>query len=196
MLDHTKPQRICVFTGSSSGNNPAYFEAATTLGQTLADNQIELVYGGAQVGLMGAVADAALEAGGRVIGVLPEHLARVEIAHEGLSELKIVSSMHERKAQMADLSNGFIAMPGGIGTLEECFEVWTWSQLGIHHKPIGLLNVDGFYDRLIEFLDQLVTAEFVKPVHRNMLLCHAKPAELIAQLSVAEVPNQEKWLDR
>ena len=187
--------RLCVFCGSSLGGAPAYKRAAAALGAELAARGIGLVYGGASVGLMGVVADAALNAGGEAIGVLPEALADLEIAHEGLSELRIVASMHERKAQMAALSEGFIALPGGIGTLEETFEVWTWSQLSIHAKPVGLLNVNGFYDRLEAFLDHMTAEAFVKPVHRNIMLADADPAALIDRLIAAEVPTDRKWVD-
>ena len=187
--------RLCVFCGSSLGGDPAYKRAAAALGAELAARKIGLVYGGASVGLMGVLADAALEAGGEVIGVLPEALADLEIAHEGLSELRIVASMHERKAQMAALSEGFIALPGGIGTLEETFEVWTWSQLSIHAKPVGLLNVNGFYDGLEAFLDHMTAEAFVKPVHRNIMLADADPAALIDRLIDAEVPTDRKWVD-
>ena len=187
--------RLCVFCGSSLGGDPAYKRAAAALGAELAAREIGLVYGGASVGLMGVVADAALEAGGEAIGVLPEALADLEIAHEGLSELRIVASMHERKAQMAALSDGFIALPGGIGTLEETFEVWTWSQLSIHAKPVGLLNVNGFYDRLEAFLDHMTAEAFVKPVHRNIMLADADPTALIDRLIAADVPTDRKWVD-
>ena len=187
--------RLCVFCGSSLGGDPAYKQAAAALGAELAAREIGLVYGGASVGLMGVVADAALEAGGEAIGVLPEALADLEIAHQGLSELRIVASMHERKAQMAALSEGFIALPGGIGTLEETFEVWTWSQLSIHAKPVGLLNVNGFYDRLEAFLDHMTAEAFVKPVHRNIMLADADPAALIDRLIAADVPTDRKWVD-
>ena len=187
---------ICVFCGSSFGQNGAYREAAEALGCELARREIGLVYGGASVGLMGAVANAALGGGGRVIGIIPEALAALEIAHDELTELRVVSSMHERKAQMADLSSAFIALPGGIGTLEETFEVWTWSQLGIHAKPIGLLNVDGFYDGLNGFLDHLVDSAFVKSAHRGILLSEDAPSALIDRLLNAEVPQDRKWVDQ
>ena len=161
---------ICVFCGSSAGRQPAYRAAAQRLGRALAARDIGLVYGGAQVGLMGAVADAVLADGGRSIGVIPESLARVEVAHQHLTELHIVATMHERKAMMAERSAAFIALPGGIGTLEELFEAWTWSQLGIHAKPVGLLNVDGYYDALLAFLDHTAAEGFVRPVHREMLV--------------------------
>lgn len=186
---------LCVFCGSNKGARPEYEAAARALGKALAQQQIGLVYGGASIGLMGAVADAALAAGGTAIGVIPESIASVEVAHDGLTELHVVSSMHERKALMAQLSQGFIALPGGIGTLEEMFEVWTWSQLGIHGKPIGLLNVNGFYDGLAVFLDQLVTEAFVKPVHRKILLVDGQPEALLQRLLSAKVPKVDKWAE-
>ncbi len=185
-----------MFAGSSPGTREGYRSAATALGTALANRGIGVVYGGASIGLMGAVADAALGAGGSVIGVLPQALADVEVAHDGLTELHIVPSMHDRKAQMADLADGFIALPGGIGTLEETFEVWTWSQLRIHGKPIGLLNVDGFYDGLATFLDHVVDHGFMKPVHRDILITDADPSGLIDRLLAAEVPSSTKWVDR
>ncbi len=186
---------LCVFCGSSLGADPAYAAAAADLGAELARRGIGLVYGGASVGLMGAVADAALGAGGEVVGVLPEALADLEIAHGGLTELRIVASMHERKAQMAALSAGFVALPGGVGTLEETFEVWTWSQLGIHAKPVGLLNVNGFYDGLEAFLDHMAEQRFVKPVHRAIMASDADPAALIDRLLAADIPTDRKWVD-
>ncbi len=187
--------RICVFSGSSLGARPEYGTAARGLGDALARRGIGLVYGGASVGLMGETADAALAGGGEAIGVLPKALADLEIAHGGLTELRIVSSMHERKAQMADLSDAFIALPGGIGTLEETFEVWTWSQLGLHSKPVGLLNVAGFYDGLEGFLDRLVDERFVKPQHRAILCSDSDPDALIDRLAAAEIPTDRKWVD-
>lgn len=186
---------ICVFCGSSQGAKPAYQIAAAALGAELARREIGVVYGGASVGLMGAVANAALDEGGSVIGVLPQSLADVEIAHEGLTELQIVSSMHERKAQMAGLSDGFIALPGGIGTLEEMFEVWTWSQLGIHAKPIGLLNAEGFYDGLEAFLNRLVDEAFVKQLHRDILVSDTSAPRLIDRLLSVDVPKVGKWIE-
>lgn len=188
--------RLCVFCGSSPGNDPAYAEAARTMGGTLAAAGIELVYGGSAIGLMGAVADAALTAGGRVIGVLPQALRDRELAHRGLSELHIVGSMHERKALMARLSDGFIAMPGGIGTFEELFEVWTWAQLGDHDKPCSLLNVGGFYDGLIAFLDSVVAKQFLKPANREMLLIADHPAALLDKLRRYDAPVVHKWIGR
>lgn len=171
--------RYCVFCGSSSGVRPEYKEAAEQLGRLLAARNIGLVYGGASVGLMGALADAVLAAGGEAIGVMPQFLVDHEIAHRGLSELRITHSMHQRKALMAELSDGFIAMPGGIGTLEEIFEIWTWAQLGHHHKPCALLNTAGFYDGLSAFLDTQVSEGFLRAPHRGTLLCQAQPEFLL-----------------
>jgi uncharacterized protein (TIGR00730 family) len=186
--------RLCVFCGSSAGQDPVYLETARLLGETLAGNGIELVYGGASVGLMGTVADAALAAGGRVIGVMPQALVDKEIAHAGLSDLRVVGSMHERKAMMAELSDGFIALPGGLGTFEELFEVWTWAQLGYHKKPCALLNVADFYDKLADFLDDVVARGFVKPIHRAMLIVKDEPASLIDAIRAYEPPKVEKWI--
>jgi uncharacterized protein (TIGR00730 family) len=186
--------RLCVFCGSNAGQDPVYMETARLLGETLARNGIELVYGGASVGLMGAVADAVLGKGGHVIGVMPQALVDKEIAHTGLSDLRVVGSMHERKALMAELSDGFIALPGGLGTFEELFEVWTWAQLGYHKKPCALLNVSGFYDKLAHFLDDVVERGFVKPIHRAMLIVKDEPAALIDAIRSYEPPKVEKWL--
>lgn len=186
--------RLCVFCGSSPGHDPIFIETAGALGTALAGNGIGLVYGGASVGLMGAVADAALAGGGHVIGVMPQALAAKEIAHDGLSDLRIVGSMHERKALMAELADGFIALPGGLGTFEELFEVWTWAQLGYHRKPCALLNIGGFYDRLADFLDGVVEAGFVKPVHRSMLIVEREPEALIEAIRAYEPPAVEKWI--
>jgi len=188
------PMRLCVFCGSSSGRDPVYMETARLLGETLARNGIELVYGGASVGLMGAVANAVLAEGGRVTGVMPQALVDKEIAHAGLSDLRVVGSMHERKALMAELSDGFIALPGGLGTFEELFEVWTWAQLGYHKKPCALLNVAGFYDRLADFLDNVVERGFVKPVHRAMLIVKDEPSALVDAIRSYEPPKVEKWI--
>jgi len=186
--------RLCVFCGSNAGQDPVYMETARLLGETLARNGIELVYGGAAVGLMGAVADAVLAEGGRVTGVMPQALVDKEIAHTGLSDLRVVGSMHERKALMAELSDGFIALPGGLGTFEELFEVWTWAQLGYHKKPCALLNVSGFYDKLAGFLDDVVERGFVKPVHRAMLIVKDDPAALIEAIRTYEPPKVDKWI--
>jgi hypothetical protein len=186
--------RLCVFCGSSAGHDPVYLEAARSLGEALARNGIELVYGGASVGLMGAVADAVLAHGGHVIGIMPQALVDKEIAHKGLSDLRVVGSMHERKALMAELSDGFIALPGGLGTFEELFEVWTWAQLGYHRKPCALLNVAGFYNKLTHFLDDVVERGFVKPAHRAMLIVQDEPAALIEAIRSYEPPKVEKWI--
>ena len=161
---------ICIYCGSNTGRDPAFRAAADAAGKQLAERGITVVYGGGQVGLMGAVADAALAAGGRVTGVIPEFLALKEIAHLALTELHVVASMHARKALMVELSEGFIALPGGIGTMEELFEVWTWAQLGQHRHPVGLLNVDGFYDELVAFLDKMTGQGFLRPEHRGGLI--------------------------
>jgi uncharacterized protein (TIGR00730 family) len=175
-----KPKRqICVFTGSRHGAMPAYADAAKQLARGLVKRGFGLVYGGGNVGLMNVIADAVLELGGHVTGVIPDSLVSKEVAHRGLSDLRVVQSMHERKALMAELSNGFIAMPGGIGTMEELFEVLSWAQLGLHEKPCGLLNVARYYDPLVEFLDRAVTQDFLKPKHRALLLVESESAILL-----------------
>lgn len=186
---------ICVFCGASAGDRPAYTGAARALAALLAQRDLTLVYGGGSIGLMGILADAALAAGGRVIGVLPEHLSRREVAHAGLTEMHIVGSMHERKALMARRADAFIALPGGLGTLEELFEVLTWSQLGLHGKPCALLNVGGYYDSMIAFLDQATARGFVQPRHRDMLLIDSDPARLLEHIGAYVAPDVEKWLD-
>jgi len=179
-MNRNHPERkICVFTGSRHGASTAYADAAEQLARDLVERGFGLVYGGGNVGLMNVIADTVLELGGHVTGVIPNALVSREVAHRGLSELRVVSSMHERKALMAELSDGFIALPGGIGTMEEFFEVLSWAQLGIHNKPCGLLNVSGYYDPLIEFLDHAVSQDFVKPKHRALLLVESEPAILL-----------------
>ena len=175
---------------------PAFEETARALGTLLAQEGIGLVYGGASVGLMGAVADAARAAGGEVIGVVPEPIVKLEVAHRGLDDLRVVGSMHERKALMADLSDAFVALPGGIGTLEELFEVWTWGQLGLHRKPYGLLNVGRFYDTLLAFLDHLVAQRFVRREHRELVLVDEEPERLVERMARYEPPALPKWTDR
>ncbi|HEX4764683.1 MAG TPA: TIGR00730 family Rossman fold protein [Lichenihabitans sp.] len=187
-------RRLCVFCGSNSGSDPAYLDAAQALGRALATDGVGVVYGGASVGLMGAVADAALAAGGEVIGVIPQALVDKEIAHRGLVDLRIVASMHERKATMAELSDGFVALPGGVGTLEELFEVWTWAQLGHHAKPCAVVNTAGFYDRLIAFLDDVAGQGFMKQVHRAMLIVAEEPAALLGLMRSYRAPAQSKWI--
>jgi uncharacterized protein (TIGR00730 family) len=187
---------LCVFCGSSVGSKPAFIGAAIALGKVLAASRIRVVYGGGRVGLMGALADATLNAGGQVVGVIPQQLVDREVAHQGLTELRVVQSMHERKALMADLSDGFVALPGGLGTLEEFFEVWTWGQLGLHQKPYGLLNVNGFYDPLVQFIDQLVEQKFVKSEHRRMVIIESDVAMLPVRMSAHRAPAVDKWIDR
>lgn len=187
--------RICVFCGSSMGSDPAFRLGAETLGTAIGRGGHELVYGGASVGLMGVVADAALNAGAKVAGVLPKALADLELAKPDLSELHVVGSMHERKMMMADLSDAFIAMPGGIGTLEEMFEVWTWTQLGLHSKPVGLLNVKQFYDPLVAFLAGVVDSGFIKQAHFDMLVVNTEPLDLLSRLLSAKVSYEPKWVD-
>ncbi len=186
--------RLCVFCGSSDGARPLYREAATALGRHFADNGIELVYGGGKVGLMGAVADGTLAAGGRVTGIIPQSLVEKETAHLGLTELRVVASMHERKALMADLADGFVALPGGLGTFEEMFEVWTWAQLGYHRKPLAVLNAGGFFDGLLGFLDSVVAEGFVREPHRAMLIVGTEPADLVARIRAYEPPRVIKWV--
>ena len=189
-------RRLCVFCGSSTGNQRAYSEAAEALGAVLAERGIGLVYGGGNVGLMGVIADAVMAGGGHVIGVIPQSLADREIAHTGITELRVVDSMHARKAMMAELADAFIAMPGGVGTFEEFFEVVTWTQLGLHRKPCGLLNVNGFYAPLALFIDQAVTEGFIKPVHRAAIVVDSDPVRLLDTLGTIELPSVPKWIDR
>jgi uncharacterized protein (TIGR00730 family) len=189
-------KRLCVFCGSSPGANPAYADAATAMGTLLAQRGIGLVYGGGNVGLMGILADAALSAGGEVIGVIPQALADREVAHHGVTDLRVVDSMHTRKAMMAELSDGFVAMPGGVGTFEEFFEVVTWTQLGVHRKPCGLLNVAGFYTPLAVFIDQAVSEGFIKPVHRAVIVVDDDPARLLDSLLTTVLPDVPKWIRR
>jgi uncharacterized protein (TIGR00730 family) len=189
-------KRICVFCGSSPGHDPRYLEAARTMGQTLARRGLGLVYGGGSVGLMGAVADAALAAGGEVIGVIPQVLQIRELAHRSLTTLHVVGSMHERKALMAELSDGFVALPGGMGTLEELSEVLTWAQLGLHARPIGLLDVAGYYQPLADFFDRAVGAGFLRPAHRALLLVGHEPGALLDRFAAWRGPVLDHVLDR
>src|SRR5678815_5650193 len=187
---------ICVFAGSSAGARPEYRAAAEELGRTLAKRQVNVVFGGGHVGLMGALADAVLAGHGQITGVIPESLVAREIAHTGLSDLRIVSSMHQRKALMADLADAFIALPGGWGTLEEFFEVLTWAQLGLHRKPCGLLNVGGYFDGLLAFAGHAVAEGFVRPDHRELIVVAGGAAEMLERLGQHRPPPVEKWLDR
>jgi len=185
-----------VFCGASIGSNPAYREAAVALGEAIARRGWTLVYGGGAVGLMGVVADAAMAAGGDVVGIIPQSLLDAEVGHKGLTRLEVVDGMHARKARMAELSDAFIALPGGLGTLEELFEVWTWGQLGYHAKPLGLLDVNGFYDKLGGFLDHIVEEGFVRPQHRDMLLLGQQPDELLGAMDRFVAPVAPKWVDK
>jgi uncharacterized protein (TIGR00730 family) len=188
---------VCVFCGSSPGARPAYAEAAGRLGRLLVDRQIGVVYGGGSVGLMGELADAVLEAGGEITGVMPRALVRKEIGHNGVGDLRVVESMHERKALMAELSDAFVALPGGLGTLEELFEVYTWSQLGLHQKPCGLVDVEGYYAGIASFLEHAVAERFLREEHRAMLMVERDPAALLERLESFEPDAvRPKWIDR
>jgi len=189
-----KIKKICVYCGSSRGKNPAFAQAAVSLAQEMCARNIGLVYGGAAVGVMGAVADAIIEAGGEAIGVIPKSLAVKEVAHEQLSELHVVASMHERKAMMAELADGFIALPGGWGTLEEIFEMLTWAQLGFHDKPCGLLNTEGYYDQLIGFLEHSFAQQFVNELFRPILMTSIESTTLLNQFAAYQAPKVRKWV--
>ena len=187
---------VCVFCGSSRGNKPAYLEAAEDVGRELARRGLGLVYGGGNVGLMGALADATLAAGGHVTGVIPEALMAKEVGHRGLPDLHVVKTMHERKALMTELSDGFIALPGGFGTFEEFFEVLTWSQLGLHAKPCGVLNIAGFFDPLLELLNHSVREGFVRPAHRELVLVDTDTNRLLERMTAFQPLPVHKWIDR
>ncbi len=189
-------KRICVFMGSSPGARPVYAEAARNLGQLLVERGLELVYGGSKTGLMGEAADAVLAAGGSVHGVMPQALVDAGIAHQGLTETHVTENMHERKALMSDLADGFIALPGGIGTLEELFEIFTWSQLGFHGKPLALLNVDGYYDGLVTFLSHAVEERFLKQAHKNALILEKDATAILDAFAVYKPQVEAKWIDR
>ncbi|HLN03320.1 MAG TPA: TIGR00730 family Rossman fold protein [Bryobacteraceae bacterium] len=184
--------RICVYCGSRFGNGEVYVHAARQMGKALADRGIDLVYGGGRVGLMGAIADAALQAGGTVLGVIPQSLVDREIQHTGLTQLHVVATMHERKAKMAELADAFIALPGGAGTLEEIFEQWTWGQLGIHHKPCGFLNTNGYFDSLRKMVDTMAGEGFLHPEYVSMLTFHAEPTAIIDAFRLYS-PPLPKW---
>lgn len=187
---------ICIYCGSSSGRLKAYASAGRALAEALVSRNIRLVYGGAGIGIMGAVADHVLQLGGQAIGVIPKALAHKEVAHPNLTELHVTQSMHERKMLMAELADGFIALPGGIGTLEELFEIWTWAQLGFHQKPCGLLNVAGYYDALIAFLDHVAAEQFVKPQQRAMLQVDSNPEVLLERLLAYQPPAVRTWVNK
>ncbi|MCP4412967.1 MAG: TIGR00730 family Rossman fold protein [Gammaproteobacteria bacterium] len=189
-------KRLCVYCGSSPGRQPDYAQVARQLARAMVSKNINLVYGGASVGIMGEIANAVLEEGGEVIGIIPKGLFKKEVAHTGITELREVDSMHERKSLMADLSDGFIALPGGLGTIEEIFEIITWSQLGMHRKPCGLLNVCHYYDKLIGFLDHAVSEQFIKTTHRSTILIDKCPNTLLEKFEEYKAPETAKWIDR
>jgi uncharacterized protein (TIGR00730 family) len=191
----TEIKRLAVFCGSNPGSRPDYVEGARTLGRLLCERGIGVVYGGSSVGMMAALADAVLDDLGDIIGVIPRMLVEREVAHRTLTDLRIVDSMHERKALIAELSDGFVALPGGIGTLEEFFEIWTWAQLGVHQKPCGLLNVAGYFDPLLAFLDRAVEEKFVRDVHRSMVIVESEPRKLLARFEGYEAPKVVKWIN-
>lgn len=186
---------VCVFCGSNPGADAVYKKAAEAMGAELARRGLRLVYGGGRTGLMGALADAMIAAKAEVIGVIPHDLMRREVGHTGINDLRVVNSMHERKAMMAQLADAFVALPGGLGTLEELFEVWTWAQLGIHKKPVALLNVAGYYDPMIQFIEHAVAKEFVPQDHRDVLLVGDTPAKLLDDLANYQPPVTGKWLE-
>ncbi len=187
---------ICVYCGSSPGRSPEYIDYAKVLAKELVTRNIGLVYGGASVGIMGEIANTVLDGGGEVIGVMPQSLVDKEVSHNGLTELKVVNTMHERKAIMAEISDGFIALPGGLGTIEELFEVLTWSQLGFHKKPCSLLNIKQYYNNLSHFLDHAVEEQFIKPIHREMLLVEDDPSKLLDAMEKYNPPAVDKWIGR
>lgn len=188
-------RRICVYCGSSTGNE-RYVAAASAFGRFLAEQGIDVVYGGGRVGLMGVLADAALQAGGKVYGVIPDKLMGLELGHDGLTERFVTDSMHARKLIMAQLADGFVAMPGGYGTLEELFEVTTWTQLNYHDKPVGILNVGGFFDPLLAYLAHAADEGFIRPLHRDLVVAAAEPEALLERLSTVEIPHIGRWIER
>ena len=185
---------LCVFCGSSIGGRDDYARAARDLGRLLVERSIRLIYGGGNIGLMGVLADEVLSHGGHVVGVIPRHLVERELAHAGVSQMHVVGSMHERKAMMASLSDAFVAMPGGFGTYEEFFEAVTWTQLGVHSKPCGLLNVEGFYDPIVSFIDRAVSEQFVKPEYRAAILVDNDPERLVGKLDSVVLPEVPRWI--
>lgn len=187
---------VCVYCGSNLGRQEVYASAARALAKSLVDRNLRFVYGGASVGIMGLIANTVLELGGQAVGVIPEALQAKEVAHPNLTELHVTQSMHERKTLMAELSDGFIALPGGIGTLEELFEIWTWAQLGFHRKPCGLLNIAGYFDSLTAFLDHAVAEQFVKMPHRSMLMVEDEPEALLDRFASYEPPTIQKWVEK
>lgn len=189
-------KNITVFCGSNSGFRTDYAEAAKNLARLFVQNNIRLVYGGGNVGLMGIIADEVMRAGGKVVGIIPDSLDKKEVGHRGITELRVVESMHERKAQMAELADGFIAMPGGIGTFEEFFEILTWAQLGFHEKPCAILNIAGYYDGLLALCDNAVNEGFLRPAHRQLILDDSDPEILLEKMRNLKPVPVEKWIDR
>jgi uncharacterized protein (TIGR00730 family) len=189
-------QRICVFCGSNPGARADYTDAARDLAAALVDENLALVYGGGRVGLMGVIADEVLRLGGRAIGVIPRPLWQREVGHTALSEIRIVETMHQRKAMMADLSDAFVALPGGLGTIEEIFEIWTWAQLGMHAKPVGFLNIAGYYTPLLSFLDHAVNEMFIREEIRQVAMVEEDPAALLRRFAAYTPPRVMKWIDR
>ncbi len=192
----TMIKRLCVYCGSNYGSRPEYNQAARELARVMVNKNIGLVYGGASIGVMGEIADAFLKEGGEVIGVIPKGLLVREAAHTSITELREVNTMHERKAMMAELSDGFIALPGGLGTIEEFFEIWTWAQLGMHQKPCGLLNAGQYYDKLIEFIDHAVSERFIKEAYRSMVFVEEQPHILLQKFESYEAPEVARWIDQ
>jgi uncharacterized protein (TIGR00730 family) len=188
-------RRLAVFCGSNPGARPDYVNGARALGRLLSERGIGIVYGGASVGVMAALAEAVLDEMGEIIGVIPKMLVEREVAHRALTDLRVVGSMHERKALIAELSDGFVALPGGIGTLEEFFEIWTWAQLGMHQKPCGLLNIAGYFDPLLAFLDRAVEEKFVREVHRSMVIVESSPDKLLERFEAYVPPKVVKWIN-
>lgn len=186
---------LCVFCGSSTGDDPAFSQAARELGDSLVKRQITLVYGGGNIGLMGVIADRVMQGGGRVIGVIPRQLQEKELAHHGITDLQVVDSMHQRKARMAELAQAFIALPGGFGTIEEFAEVLTWSQLGLHAKPMGLLNVSGYFDHFLDFLDHAVDVRLLQSEHRRLVLESDRADPLLEQMQAWQAPRLPKWIE-
>jgi uncharacterized protein (TIGR00730 family) len=188
-------KRICVFCGSNPGARAAYAEAAASLAKLLVERGFGIVYGGSNVGLMGILADTALKAGGEVVGVIPQALVEKEVAHRGLTRLHVVATMHERKALMAELAGGFIALPGGFGTFDELCEILTWAQLGIHRKPCGILNVEGYFNGLLSFFDHAVAEQLLKPTHRSIVISDSRPESLLDRMLQSRPPVEQKWID-
>ncbi len=186
--------RICVFCGSKTGSEPLFLEMAIRLGQVLAERGLDLVYGGASIGLMGAVADSVIAGGGKVVGVIPEAMSSKEVAHDGLTEMHVVSSMHERKSMMARLADAFVALPGGFGSFEELLEMITWAQLGIHRKPVGILNVSGYYDPLIQLFERAIEEGFIKPRNRQLFVIEREPDRLLQTLVAHRLPEVKRWI--